>query len=357
MKIFVGVSFLLLLFTTCRSNSDLTDQTEGGLENMYFPPNNTDNWETKNLNTLGWKSSAVPPLYDYLEQKNTKSFIVLYNGRIVLEKYFGTQTAVSSWYWASAGKTLTATMVGIAEQNKLINLDDKVSTHLGIGWTSETLPQENLIKIKNLLTMTSGLDDSLGDKVDPANLKYKADAGKRWAYHNVYVKLQDIVANSSQQTWTNYFNTHLRDRIGMSGSWLQNNENRVYWSSARSMARFGLLYLNKGNWNGTQIIHPNFVNAAINTSQNINLSYGYLWWLNGKTSYHLPQTQAEFPGNLIPSAPKDLYCALGKNDQKLYISPAKNLVIVRMGESADGSNYALSGFDEELWQKINAVIL
>ena len=81
-----------------------------------------------------------------------------------------------------------------------------------------------------------------------------------------------------------------------------------------------------------------------------------MWWLNGKDSYHLPQTQLEFQGKLIPSAPDDMYCALGKNDQKIYVVPSKKLVIVRMGESAEGTNFALSGFDEALWKKINLVI-
>lgn len=359
MKSLVYLILSLILFISCKNNSDITDNSDNSQtpsEKIYFPPNNSDAWETKDINSLGWHSSAVLPLYDYLEQKHTKSFIILYNGRIVLEKYFGAQTATSPWYWASAGKTLTSTIVGIAQQNNIVNLDSKVSTYLGNGWTSETLPQENLITVKNLLNMTSGLDDSLGDNVDPSNLKYKADAGTRWAYHNVYVKLQDVVAKASKQNWSDYFNTNLRDKIGMTGNWIQNGNNSVYWSPARSMARFGLLFLNNGNWAGTQIINKDYVFSATNTSQNINLSYGYLWWLNGKKSYHLPQTQYQFSGSLIPSAPVDMFCALGKNDQKIYVVPSKKLVIIRMGDAADESNFALSGFDNELWQKINAVI-
>jgi hypothetical protein len=81
-----------------------------------------------------------------------------------------------------------------------------------------------------------------------------------------------------------------------------------------------------------------------------------MWWLNGKANYRLPQTQFQFNGTLIPNAPNDMYCALGKDDQKIYVVPSKKLVIVRLGEAADGTNFALSNFDNELWQKINAVI-
>lgn len=323
---------------------------------MYFPPNNSDVWETETLQSLNWNENNLQELYDYLILKNSKSFIVLHNGKIVIEEYFNGHSASTAWYWASAGKTLTSTVTGIAAQEGFININNKVSDYLGTGWTSATLAQENLITCKNLLSMTSGLDDSLGDDVSPSNLQYIADAGNRWAYHNVYVKLQDVVATATGQTWSNYFNTKLRDKIGMTGIWYDSNDLSVYWSNSRSMARFGLLALNNGKWNGTQIINSNYMNEATNTSQNINLAYGYLWWLNGKSTYHLPQTQYQFSGKLIPSAPDDMYAALGKNDQKIYVVPSKGLVIIRMGDSADGTNFALSDFDDQLWQKINAVI-
>jgi len=122
------------------------------------------------------------------------------------------------------------------------------------------------------------------------------------------------------------------------------------------MARFGLLAYNKGKWENSQIINENYFTNSVNTSQNINDAFGYLWWLNGKVSYHLPQSQVKFQGKLIPNAPDDMYAALGKNDQKIYVVPSKKLVIVRMGEVADGTNFALSTFDNDLWSKINSII-
>ncbi|WP_294324464.1 serine hydrolase [uncultured Chryseobacterium sp.] len=325
-------------------------------EAMYFPPLNSDTWETKSFSSLGWHQDKVQDLLNYLETKHSKSFMVIQNGRIVMENYFSGHTASTPWYWASAGKTLTSAVMGIAEQEGFLNINNKVSAYIGTGWTSEPLAKENLITCRNLLTMTSGLDDSLGDDVSPANLKYKADAGTRWAYHNVYVKLQDVVAAATGQTWPQYFNAKLRDKIGMTGSWIQSGDNSVYWSTTRSMARFGLMALNNGNWNGTQIVNSTYFQNSVNTSQSINLAYGYLWWLNGKSSYHLPQSQYQFSGKLIPSAPDDMFCALGKNDQKIYVVPGKKIVIIRMGDAADNVNPALSDFDDVLWQKINAVI-
>ena len=281
---------------------------------------------------------------------------MLYNGRIVLEEYFNSHDASKLWYWASAGKTLTSTVSGIAQDEGFININNKVSDYLGPGWISAPLEKENLITCKHLLSMTSGLDDALGDDVSPSNLQYAANAGTRWAYHNAYVKMQDVVAEATNSSWDDYFNSKLKDKIGMNGGWFSNGDLHIYASNTLSMARFGLLIYANGNWNGKQLISESYLNKAINTSQNINEAYGYLWWLNGKSSYHLPQSQVEFNGKLVPNAPNDMYAALGKNDQKIYIVPSKKLVIVRLGDAADGDNYALSNFVNDLWAKINAFI-
>jgi len=351
---------LTIILLGCSSSEAEIQSPDPIVENpttdpMYFPPLTGTTWETKSTSDLNWNQSAVQPLLDYLESKHSKSFMILVNGKIVMENYFNGHTYTTPWYWASAGKTLTSTVTGIAEQEGLLNTNNKVSDYIGTGWTSETLAKENLITCKHLLTMTSGLDDAVGDGVSPAELQYKADAGTRWAYHNVYVKLQDVVAATSGQSWNNYFNVKLRDKIGMTGAWLNVDNNVVYYSTTRSMARFGLMMLNKGKWESTQVLNESYFNSATTTSQSINLAYGYLWWLNGKLSYHMPQTQFQFPGSVIPEGPNDMFMALGKNDQKIYVIPSKKMVVIRMGDAADNVNLALSGFDNELWVIINAL--
>jgi CubicO group peptidase (beta-lactamase class C family) len=348
--------FSLMAFTSCSSNDiDVPIDVTPEETTIYFPPINSNTWETTSASELGWNDNQLQPLLDYLEEKNTKSFIILHNGKIVVESYMNGHDENTNWYWASAGKTLTSTVSGIAANEGLLDFNNKVSDYLGTGWTSIALDKESMITCKNLLSMNSGLDDTLGDDVSPSNLQYIADAGTRWAYHNVYVKMQDVIAAASNQSWSSYFNVKLKDKIGMNGAWLPLGGLSVYFSDTRSMARFGLMISAKGKWEGTQIVPESFLNEATNTSQNINLAYGYLWWLNGKSSYHLPQSQLEFNGTLIPSAADDMYAALGKNDQKIYVVPSKKLVVIRMGDSADGSNFALSDFDDVLWQKINAL--
>jgi CubicO group peptidase (beta-lactamase class C family) len=350
-------SYLLLLLPAIVGCNKKGDEKQTTPAAMYFPSNTDNTWETISLSSLGWNQSAVQPLKDYLIQKNTRSFMVLVNGRIVMEEYFNGHTLTSSWPWNSAGKTLVATTTGIAQQEGLLNINNKVSQYLGTGWTSEPIEKENLITSKHLLTMTSGINDA-SELVIKSNLTYLADAGTRWSYHNVFQKLMDVVAAAGNQDFESYFNAKLKNKLGMDGFWNNGLIFKVYHSNTRSMARFGLLALNKGKWNNEAIINESFFIESIGTSQNINPSYGYLWWLNGKTSFMIPGGQTVFQGSLVPNAPADMYAAMGAEDQRIYVIPGKNMVVIRMGNASDQANpsFAVSGFDNDLWQKINAVI-
>jgi len=360
-KTFLLPFLAVCLFISCKKNNNSPNPPVPGQPvSLYFPPLSGSDWQTTIPSSLGWNETLLPDLYTYLQQKNTKAFIILKNGKIAIEKYFGSFTADSLWYWASTGKTMTAMVVGIAQQEGLLNINNKTSQYIGTGWTSLPLAKENLITVRNQLTMTTGLDDGVADPdcTSPSCLVYKSDAGTRWAYHNAaYTMLDKVVENASGTSYNNYFQQKIRDRIGMNGLWLPSGSNNVYYSNPRSMARFGLLLLNKGKWDQTAIISDtSYFHAQVNTSQNLNPSYGYLTWLNGKSNYMLPTLQLVFSGMLTPNAPADMFAALGKNDQKIYVVPSQNIVVIRMGDSAGNVQLALSSFDNELWGKLKPVI-
>jgi len=120
------------------------------------------------------------------------------------------------------------------------------------------------------------------------------------------------------------------------------------------MARFGLLVLNQGKWNGSSIFNDSiYFNQMINTSQPLNESYGYLWWLNGKNSHMQPRIQFTFNGSLNPNAPTDMISALGKNGQIINVVPSKNMVVVRMGNDPDTNTLISAPYNNQLWDYIN----
>ena len=325
-------------------------------QSLYFPPNFGNSWDTISPTSLGYCQPQIDSLYAFLDSNNTKAFILLKDGKIVLEKYFGTHTQSSLWQWASAGKTITSFMTGIAQQEGFLSITDTSSNYLGQGWTSCTPLKEEKITIRNQLTMTSGLDDAVADPYCTTDtcLIYKSDAGTRWAYHNgPYTLLDQVIQNATGVTLNSYTTQKLKSPTGMTGSFFQIGYNNVFFSSARSMARFGLLILNKGNWNGNQIMTDStYFNQMVNTSQTLNLSYGYLWWLNGKSSFMIPSSQFVFPGTFCPNAPGDMISAIGSGGQFLNVVPSQNLIWLRMGDDPANSMVPFL-LNNDIWAYVN----
>ena len=317
MKRFIYISLVTFLLSACSKNENPDS------ESHYFPPIGSDSWETVSPSSLGWNESEIPALKELLKNNGTRAFLLLKNGKIAIEEYFGNNlagafpfTKSTIWYWASAGKTLTAFTVGKAQEDGFLKIANKTSDYLGTGWTSLTSAQESKITSRHQLTMTTGLDDNVTDNHSflPQDLKYKNDAGTRWAYHNgPYTLLEKVIKNAANEEFESYFNKVLRDKTGMDGTWFWTGNDHVFYSTARSMARFGLLILNEGKWAENSILNDvNFFKEMINTSQNINKSYGYLWWLNGKESFMVPESQLLFPGSFTPNAPVDMISGIGK---------------------------------------------
>ncbi len=358
-KILYPVLLVIISFFNCSSNDNPIDENLTDNE-LYFPPINSDTWETKSISSLNWNESALQPLLSFIENKGTKAFLILKNGRIVVEWYGNGEDETSNLAWNSAAKTLVAYTTGIAQQEGYLNINDASKDYLGNEWSNLTQEQEEAISIWNHLTMTTGLDYTVSNNncTDPECFIYKNEPDSFWYYHNgAYTILHDIVAKAVNTDFNSYFNDKLRNKIGMLGTWIPFGYYKLYYSNARSMARFGLLNLNKGKWNGTDVLNDNsYFEAMTNTSQDLNKAYGYLWWLNGKSNYRSPGLTLEFQGKLIPNAPDDLIAGLGKNDQKLYIVPSQNLVIVRMGDDAGDLLLGPSSFDNDLWGEINKLI-
>lgn len=277
-----------------------------------------------------------------------------------MEQYFGSFTQDSLWYWASAGKTMTSFLIGKAVDEGLIQLNLPSKTYLGSGWSSCSTSFENGTTVRNHLTMSTELN-RIGVDLDctlPSCLTCVTNPDP-WFYHNApYTLLYHMLDSVTPNGTNSYLIQKLGLTAGIVGSYVPLGYNRVFVSRPRAMARFGLLVLNRGTWNGTQIIPDgsgSYFEEMVNTSQSGNESYGYLWWLNGKSSHMLPGTALVFNGPLIPSAPSDLIAGLGKNDQKLYVVPSQNRVIIRLGEDGGQGFLAASSYDDQLWTLINGL--
>lgn len=368
MKSNIYLMFIALVsIYSCSSNDDVTSTNPEPQNNLYFPPVTRTTWETSSPASLNWDTQKITEFNTYLENNETRAFIVLVDGKIVVEEYWNNDLTGqafdmnSNWYWASASKSLTGMMIGVAQEDGILEITDKTSDYLGNGWSYLPQAKEDLITIENQLTFTTGIDYNVSnlDCTDPSCLNYLTDAGTEWYYHNAtYTLVKDLLEVASNNSLNDYTESTIENPTGMSGTWfpISGGFGSTYFSDARSAARFGLLTLAKGNWNGTTVLaDSNYFNAMTNTSQNINESYGYLWWLNGKSSLRFPGSTATVPSSLTPSGPADMISALGKNGQFIDVVPSLNMVVIRMGNEPSGSLVPVT-FHDEMWEKIMDII-
>ena len=325
---------------------------------LYFPPLISANWESVSPQSLNWNMAYVDSLKLFIKSNKSKGFMILKDGKIVIEEYYNGHGKDSAWYWASAGKTLTGFCVGMLKQKGKLSLEDTTSQYLGKGWTSMTPEQEAKVKIKHHLTMTTGFNPALGfDCLTPGCLKYLAEPGSRWAYHNgPYTLLDDVIESAWGKPLNNFVLNEITFKTGMTGTFIRLGKNNLFWSKTRSMARFGLMLLAKGYWDNKNILgDTNYFNQSIATQNPENNSYGYLTWLNGKSSHMLPADRTIYNGFACPNAPADAFFALGKNWQAINVVPSQNLVVVRMGEAPGPEDLVSVPYNNKMWYYLNKV--
>ena len=118
-----GIKFIFILLQFILFQFEIKAQS-------YFPPLTGKQWDTISPAQLNWCTDSIPSLLNFVGANHSKGFIVLVDGKIAIEKYYGTFTQDSIWYWASAGKSLLATTIGIAAQENIIDIQKPSSFYL-----------------------------------------------------------------------------------------------------------------------------------------------------------------------------------------------------------------------------------
>lgn len=360
--IHICLIFLLFgLIFACEHEADPTPPDDPNLstDSLLFQPDfyypDSTNWKRIDPKLLGWNTDSLQSVINFVGTKNTTAFLMLYKGAIVSENYWNEWDSLTVDGIASAGKSMTAVLAGIAVADGQLDLYQPSATYLGRGWSSLTEAQEDSIKVIHHLSMTTGLDESEDNCRKPECMLYKQPAGTRWSYHNApYFLIQHILEQATNEDINTYTKSRLADPIGIKNfRW----DDYQMFMSARDMSRFGLLILSGGKWKQQQVLpnHPYFENM-LRPSQTSNDAYGLLWWLNGKNNYMIPNSDQVFPGSLFAAAPDDMVAAMGRGDKKIYIVPSMSLVIVRHGEETGNPEFGPESFDNQLWLRLQHVI-
>ena len=290
-------------------------------------------------------------------ERATKSLLVLQDGRILLERTWGEPDYRRDI--ASAQKSLVSSLVGISVAKGELDRDAPVARYLGQGWSSAPRADEASILVRHLLTMTTGLTESL----DPV-----AEPGTAWDYNNTtYQLVRPVLEEATGLGIEPLTRRRLFDPIGVSDQshWYErpgaaatsvDPTGRRLWGlvmTARDLARVwsagaasGLLGRRRGAPGDRA-----GASAATVTGDEPELRRAVV----AERAIQLRAAPtAHTAGCPPPDAPTDAVAALGKDDQKLYVSRATGLVLVRLGERASEPALSLSSFDNELWRRLLA---
>ena len=294
------------------------------------------------------------------KEVNTKAVVVVHNGAIVAEKYAPGYNKTSKFLGWSMAKSITGALIGILVRDGKLKVDQPAPV---AAWRDVT-DERHSITTEHLLQQTSGLNflevynkysnanNMLFNKGDAASyaasLPLKNAAGSQFYYSSGNSNILSGIVRTTvgESNYHAFPYTELFYKIGMYHTVLEPDASGTFvgssfiYASARDYARFGLLYLNDGVFNGERILPEGWVQKTVTPpSANKEKNYGYQFWLNGLDEND--PSKKEFP-----EMPADMFYADGYGGQRIYIIPSIKLVVVRMG---------LNKFDEHgFLQKIMA---
>lgn len=306
-------------------------------------------------------SKAIDGIFDPsldMDSIKTRAVVVIYKDSLIAEKYangFNKGTEILGW---SMTKSITSTLIGMLVKDGKLKLTDD---HLFDHWTDE----RSKVTLNDMLQMQSGLafEENYAEISDVTEMLFKAEnivdrashnpldaeIGKRWSYSSGTTNiLSGLIRNQfdNHSEYLKFPHERLFRKIGMHSAVLEIDESGNYigssymYATPRDWAKFGLLYLNEGNWYGEQLIDTSWVNFTQQPAEYSKGLYGGHFWHN--------HDHAAFK-----DVPTDIYSCNGFEGQYVYIIPSKDLVIVRMGLN-QGEEYDANGFLKEVIAATNS---
>ncbi|PQA89283.1 serine hydrolase [Marinicaulis flavus] len=326
-------------------------------------------WDRAEPEPLAENLSDDPALFEtvdaafdratYGEGTETTAILVVKDGAIVAEQYregFDAQTPQRTW---SVAKSIAATVIGAAVEEGIITTDEPAGLE---AWSSPGDPR-GAITLENLLHMSSGLTSSAaGNRTDDIYFgggrvvdhaitnRLVAEPGTRWRYANndtmtAMRALHERMKNDKK--FLEYPFKKVLNPLGMNHTFLETDWNGDFvmssqvWTTARDLARIGLLYLGDGVWEGERILPEGWADyvaspapaqpPATRDDGSQIPGYGAQFWLFGERH----------------GLPEGSYAAMGNRGQYLMITPAENILIVRRGFD-DGGGFDIAKFSADV---------
>lgn len=312
-----------------------------------------DEWAEAGAAEMGFDPAVLDEIAATAEQAGSSCLVVTRKGEMVGQWYWDGSDAATTHEVFSVTKSITSTLVGLAEADGDLDITDPASQYIPEWEGTESAE----VTVQNLVSNDSGREWSLGidygqlpgapDRTAFAvALGQDAPPGTTWAYNNSAIQtLDQVLRTATGEDVADYAEEHLFAPIGMDDSRMTQDgsgSTATFFglqSTCEDLARFGYLFLRNGAWDGEQVVPEQWVEDATGApSQELNASYGYLWWLNRRGPMGNPAqaTTGEAGGNveegqMVPGAPEDMFWALGLGNQVVAVDPGSETVVVRIG--------------------------
>lgn len=349
------ISFIILTISGCGGGSgDVSSGSSGANtscdlsepfvseEGYDWPSSERDYWPTSEWQTAAPEEYGLDPSMLQLASNHAKnntdadSLLVIKDGYLVFEEYYGSSSRDSITHIWSGTKSFTSALVGVAIDEGYISGVEESLPSLLPGYFSGSS-----IVLEDVLTMSTGI--SWNDDEDFMNmlgagdwLSYVAskpmshDPGSTFNYNtgNSHILSKVITESTGEPPWA-FADGHLFNKIGIAlDSWAADPDGVHAGGhginiSSRAMAKLGYLYLNRGYWDGEQVISSDWIEDSVKDyfRRDCEVGYGYHWWVI-KNRY----------GDLVH------FTAAGAGGQYIFVTPELDMVIVVTGNSAADPN-------------------
>jgi len=313
-----------------------------------------DEWAAVEPGEAGFDPAGLDRLAAQAEAAGSACLVVTREGEVVDERYWQGMTADTPREAFSVTKSVTSTLVGIAQDEGLLDVAEPAADHIPqwSGTAAEAVTVENLLSNDSgrhwaFATDYGAMAIRAPDKTAFAIDLAQDDApGDVWAYNNSAIQtLSAVLESATGESPVDFARTWLFEPLGMRHSELTTDAagNAQTYAGLKTtcldLARFGYLMLRDGSWDGEPVVSADYVEQATGESSTpLNAAYGWLWWLNHRGPIGSPRMAttgaADAPiadGQLVPDAPDDVFWALGFNNQIVAVIPSEGVVAVRMG--------------------------
>jgi hypothetical protein len=320
---------------------------------MVFPGTK---WEEKSPESLNVDSQKLNDAISYLAREcgsaEADQVVVIRNGYMIWK---GSDIDNMHNVW-STSKSFTSTVLGLLIDDGKCTLDTYARDYV-----SSLSTQYPDVKLRHFASMTSGYDGANHSDESPCQSETPLEPtsphflpGSKFEYcDDAMNQFGNVLTHIAGQNIEHFFKERIADPIGMNDAkwdWSDwgtvnglvvnggaGNKGKGIHISARELARFGLLFLNRGNWNGKQLISASWVDQATSTRVPASVpesdgTYGFNWWVNGSEKVRWPE------------APASSFAAEGYNNNKCFVIPDWNMVIVRLGKDGNVSDSVYSTF-------------